>query len=220
MRRLIIYFPVSSLVTLFANILQNPQDTRARADVRLMSLVVQFLSMLSSDENTAVRRMLGICAEFERIANVVIERAEKETHSRRKRKNDDDSRGKTAPPAAVTPTAPRPAPVAAVTPSGVFSPGPNVDLNFTPMVDGFGGNGEVTWMSDFSSAEGPSLMTPTSGMTPGFGETLAANLGDDNATNLGVFQQIQQPFVPPDLWQMLEWDWGEMAGAGSDPVRP
>ncbi|KAK3065863.1 hypothetical protein LTS18_002300, partial [Coniosporium uncinatum] len=43
---LILYYPVSSLVTLFANILQNPQDGRARADLKLMNLVVNFLSML------------------------------------------------------------------------------------------------------------------------------------------------------------------------------
>jgi len=44
--RLILYFPVSALVTLFANILQNPQDARARSDLKLMSSVVSFLTML------------------------------------------------------------------------------------------------------------------------------------------------------------------------------
>ncbi|KLJ11001.1 hypothetical protein EMPG_13710 [Blastomyces silverae] len=94
---LILYFPISALVTLFANILQNPQDARARSDVKLMGLVVNFLSMLVADEsNGNVRRMLGVCSEFERIAKVVLERAEKETQSKRKRRaggdedNDDD----------------------------------------------------------------------------------------------------------------------------------
>src|ERR1700712_1102578 len=49
---LILYFPVSALVTLFANILQNPQDTRARADIKLMDLVVSFLSNVAHDEGT------------------------------------------------------------------------------------------------------------------------------------------------------------------------
>jgi hypothetical protein len=89
--RLIVYYPVSALVTLFANILQNPNDTRARSDIKLMNLVVNFLSMLTSDEeNGSVRRMLGICAEFERIAKVVLDRADKESSSRRKRKTHDD----------------------------------------------------------------------------------------------------------------------------------
>ncbi len=65
--RLILYFPVSSLVTLFANILQNPQDARARSDVRLMNQVVNFLSILSVvDEqggSGGVKRMLGVCAD-------------------------------------------------------------------------------------------------------------------------------------------------------------
>jgi hypothetical protein len=89
--RLIVYYPVSALVTLFANILQNPHDIRARSDIKLMNLVVSFLSMLTSDEeNGSVRRMLGICAEFERIAKVVLDRSDKESSSRRKRKTHDD----------------------------------------------------------------------------------------------------------------------------------
>ncbi|KAF4307764.1 hypothetical protein GTA08_BOTSDO03406 [Botryosphaeria dothidea] len=88
---LILYYPVSSLVTLFANILQNPQDTRARSDLKLMNLVVNFLSTLCSDEeNGSVRRMLSICSEFERIARVVLEKADKESSSKRKRRQQED----------------------------------------------------------------------------------------------------------------------------------
>ena len=87
---LILYFPVSSLVTLFGNVLQNPLDPRARSDTRLMSLVVTFLSMLGQEaESGGVHRMLGVCSEFERIAKVVIDKAEKEHANRRKRKNQD-----------------------------------------------------------------------------------------------------------------------------------
>ena len=47
--------------------------------------------MLSvEEENNGVRRMLGVCSEFERIANVILERAEREVSSRRKRKGMDD----------------------------------------------------------------------------------------------------------------------------------
>ncbi|KAK7531764.1 fungal-specific transcription factor domain-containing protein [Phyllosticta citribraziliensis] len=91
---LIIYYPVSSLVTLFANILQNPQDTRARSDLKLMNLVVTFLSALVTDEgNGSTHRMLSICAEFERIARVVLEKADKESTSRRKKRQQEDDRG-------------------------------------------------------------------------------------------------------------------------------
>ncbi|KAG5989641.1 hypothetical protein E4U52_005393 [Claviceps spartinae] len=88
---LILYFPVSALMTLFGNILQNPLDPRAKSDTRLMDLVVTFLSMLGQEaEQGGVHRMLGICSEFCRISKVVIERAEKEQQSsRRKRKTVD-----------------------------------------------------------------------------------------------------------------------------------
>ncbi|KAK4552529.1 hypothetical protein LTR86_010373 [Recurvomyces mirabilis] len=83
---LILYYPVSALVTLFANILQNPQDARARSDLKLMSSVVSFLTMLERDVNEAngnVRRMLSVCAEFERIARVVLDKAERDLRSGR-----------------------------------------------------------------------------------------------------------------------------------------
>jgi len=87
---MVLYFPVSALVTLFGNILQNPLDPRARSDTRLMNVVVTFLSMLGHEAETGgVHRMLGVCSEFERIAKVVIDKVEKEHSSRRKRKIND-----------------------------------------------------------------------------------------------------------------------------------
>jgi hypothetical protein len=89
---MILYFPVSALVTLFGNILDNPLDPRAKSDTRLMNLVVVFLSMLGQEaEQGGVHRMLGICSEFERVAKAVIEKAEKDHAQRRKRKNQDVS---------------------------------------------------------------------------------------------------------------------------------
>jgi hypothetical protein len=89
-----LYYPVSALVTLFANILQNPQDSRARSDLKLMTHVVTFLSQLcAGDENSSVRRMLSVCSEFERIAKIVLDKADKETHSRRKRKQQESKDG-------------------------------------------------------------------------------------------------------------------------------
>ncbi|GAB7357999.1 hypothetical protein MBLNU230_g0165t1 [Neophaeotheca triangularis] len=82
---LIIYYPVSALVTLFANILQNPQDARARSDLKLMSSVVAFLRMIVNDateSNSSVGRMLSVCSEFERIARVVLDKAERDLKGR------------------------------------------------------------------------------------------------------------------------------------------
>ncbi|KAK4168980.1 6c6d08f8-8b27-48d1-a5e9-ee3a8a61eadc [Cladorrhinum sp. PSN259] len=87
---MVLYFPVSALVTLFGNILQNPLDPRARSDTKLMNVVVNFLSMLGVEAETGgVHRMLGVCSEFERIAKVVIDKTEKDHASRKKRKNYD-----------------------------------------------------------------------------------------------------------------------------------
>jgi hypothetical protein len=87
---LVIYFPVTALVTLFANILQNPQDTRSRSDHKLMKLVVNFLNMLNDEQGSgSVKRMCSVCAEFERIAAIVLDKADREHASRRKRKQGD-----------------------------------------------------------------------------------------------------------------------------------
>lgn len=57
-----------------------------------MNLVVNFLSMLGQEAETGgVHRMLGVCSEFERIAKVVIDKAEKDNTLRRKRKGPDPS---------------------------------------------------------------------------------------------------------------------------------
>lgn len=85
---------MSALVTLFANILQNPTDSRARTDLKLMNHVVTFLSGLcSDDENSSVKRMLNVCSEFERIAKIVLDKSDKEAHSRRKRKQQEAKDG-------------------------------------------------------------------------------------------------------------------------------
>ncbi|KAI1819051.1 N-terminal binuclear Zn cluster-containing protein [Xylaria intraflava] len=116
-----LYFPVTALVTLFGNILQNPNDPRARSDTRLMSLVVTFLSTLGQEAETGgVHRMLGVCSEFERIARVVIDRAEKESMTRKKRKPADLSKDN-AGPALVPTTTPRPSSSSATSIPNMYS---------------------------------------------------------------------------------------------------
>jgi len=91
------YYPVSALVTLFANILQNPQDPRARSDLRLMNAVVEFLQTVQKEDESenakqnspSIQRMLTVCGEFHRISQLVLDRAEKESMTRRKRKNEE-----------------------------------------------------------------------------------------------------------------------------------
>ncbi|KAH8794799.1 fungal-specific transcription factor domain-containing protein [Hyaloscypha finlandica] len=217
---LILYFPVSALVTLFGNILQNPQDPRARSDVRLMNLVVSFLSMLvTEEENGGVKRMLGVCSEFERIAKVVLDKADKDSSSRRKRKNNEEQVGKAKGPSGASGPPPHtPMQQNAQTPSmaSVFSPGLNNPMNpqssySTPMPNE--SPGAQNWTADF--VNGSEYMTPNNGggMTP-FADVQGYANGNEIGSPLNI-NSFQQPFVPQDLWQMpmtLEWDWADMTG--------
>jgi hypothetical protein len=157
---MVLYYPVSALVTLFANILQNPQDTRARSDLKLMNLVVEFLSMLSASEGSgAIRHMLQICSEFERISKVVLDKSDRESHSRRKRKQQQsdasDSQlnvtGPLTPPSqghAAIPSQPGNIP-------NVFSPPPALFMNATP-----------TGFPDLSGGGAPMLSASAGGSPP------------------------------------------------------
>lgn len=193
-----------------------------------MNLVVNFLSMLASEEeNGAVKRMLGVCAEFERIAKVVLDKADRETNSKRKRKvvPEEEIRNVQTLQAIVTGTPPKSARTQA-------QPQPNMTASpnsFTPSVNGaansqnFGTpNGAVfTPPSDFSNgvpftpnfeADFADMLAAQNGMDPTMGQQMPNNLA--SPLNLGAFQQ---PFVPQDLWQMpmtLEWDWADMTNTG------
>lgn len=220
---MILYYPVSALVTLFANILQNPTDARTRSDIKLMDLVVNFLSMLVTDEsNGSVKRMLSVCGEFERIAKVALEKAEKEAHSRRKRKvSSSDNKAPVGHEAGVPKSHVAPSPNADTsTPppsalnnaanafnqamNGVVSPNPN---NFAPATMGDLPSGIPGFTNDFQNminagafSQGPFPDQTTSADTSNF--------------------SFQQPFVPQDLWQMpmtLEWDWADLSTSNIPP---
>ncbi|CAD0090333.1 unnamed protein product [Aureobasidium vineae] len=62
-------------------------DARARSDLKLMNSMTEFLQMLcEEDGNIHCRRMASICKEFERIARVVLDKAERDMKGRGKRK--------------------------------------------------------------------------------------------------------------------------------------
>lgn len=217
--RLILYYPVSALVTLFGNILQNPQDPRARSDVRLMNLVVNFLSMLNADEeNGGVKRMLGVCAEFERIAKVVLDKAEKEG-TRRKRKSPDEP--KTKEPAQNSAAAAQastmqngPTPMASVI-SPVMANTMNAQHGLVPTNAG-PSPGSGQWPPDFTN--GDDYMSPIGqgGMTTFSDMQSFASGMESTPTPVSLDPNaFQQPFVPQGLWQMpmtLEWDWENLSG--------
>lgn len=86
---LILYYPISAMVTLFANILQNPQDVRARGDLKLINFFVNFLQRIASEDATAsLKRHALFCNQLRRIAEIVLDRAEHEMSTGQKRKQD------------------------------------------------------------------------------------------------------------------------------------
>ncbi|KAI1981659.1 hypothetical protein LOZ51_002362 [Ophidiomyces ophidiicola] len=233
---LILYFPISALVTLFANILQNPLDARARSDVKLMNLVVNFLSKLATDEsNGSVKRMLSVCSEFERIAKVVLDRAETESQARRKRKAtaDDNSivetpneSGTDVPLSAVTPPPVMPQSTQ-TSPRFPYMAAPNNCPPPTAAMAGFpASRPEQQPMFQATTAENIPTTLPkgTTGLNQDFSGLLGGPTLNQTATLTSEqafpadplpidISAFQQPFVPQDLWQMpmtLEWDWAEM----------
>jgi hypothetical protein len=201
-------------MTLFGNILQNPQDPRARSDVRLMNLVVSFLSMLAAEEeNGGVKRMLGVCSEFERIAKVVLDKSDRDTSTRRKRKSHEEplpqiNLGAKPPPLSAT-MANKVPPMTFPTPAnGLLQEELNGfnSMNGTPPSNG-------NWLPNGGYHHSPNYVDPNSTMAdlnPDMRNYMAANV--NSPLNPNTFQQ---PFVPPDLWQMpmtLEWEWADMIG--------
>ncbi|WZH44524.1 fungal-specific transcription factor domain-containing protein [Fusarium acuminatum] len=209
---MILYFPVSALVTLFGNILQNPLDPRAKSDTRLMNIVVTFLSMLGQEaEQGGVHRMLGICAEFERIAKAIIDKAEKEQSSRRKRKNQDTTNKSSSnttipaarhPPAADSTVHRRPS-------QAQLSPPPNGDSRgsfsiSTPMNDPSPSAMSAGWPQEFP--------VPQSHQN---GDFDSMNYGDGtmHSSPQMPVSAFQQPLLPQDLFSLpmtLDWSWAEM----------
>lgn len=223
---MILYFPVSALVTLFANILQNPHDPRARADVKLMNLVVNFLTMLVTDDASgSVKRMLSVCAEFERIASVVIDKAD-EGQSRRKRKPAVDGsaedklaeqmnvRSSPFAPTATSVLRPTPPPsgMAQTTSAEPGAPGvgdsavPNGSIFSAIDIGNVYSPPAIQLPGQSEAGQFPSLMEDPSikGVPTGFGHTGAMDV-----------DMSQGPYVPPDVWQMqmlLGTGWNDMIG--------
>ncbi|KAF5660714.1 Mut3p-like transcriptional activator [Fusarium heterosporum] len=206
---MILYFPVSALVTLFGNILQNPLDPRAKSDTRLMNVVVTFLSMLGPEaEQGGVHRMLGICAEFERIAKAVIDKAEKEQSSRRKRKNQDINKSATGP-ATRHPSAAASSTVHRRPSQAQLSPPPNADSRGpysvgTPMNDPSPSAMSAGWPQEFPVPQ------PHQN-----GDFDSMNYGDGNVPSPSQvpMSAYQQPLLPQDLFSLpmtLDWSWAEM----------
>ncbi|KAI1366584.1 N-terminal binuclear Zn cluster-containing protein [Xylaria arbuscula] len=209
-----LYFPVSALVTLFGNILQNPNDPRARSDTRLMNLVVTFLSTLGQEaEVGGVHRMLGVCAEFERIARVVIDKAERDASSRKKRKPADLNRhpkdGVNY--SATSNTTPRPS-----------------SSTTTPTMNAYGGNGRhnptVAQLSPKFNGEQNRQNNASAATTPS--STSQVNGNGYSPMNTGVSATGSAPRGDASGWPSEQFDpvemgsFAELTGFGQPMASP
>jgi hypothetical protein len=226
---LILYFPVSALVTLFANILQNPQDTRARADIKLMDLVVNFLGNVAHDEGTgSINRMLTVCAEFARIAKVVIEKAEKEGSKRKRRLVPEEVmrvnqsamaqvqsqlNGRNAGSRRSSGASGSPRTGAGHLPSTASMAATNMAAHSpSTMTPNNNNNNQFFNMSSFDNEYVDMLSAP--GLSP---DLSSQQIPSTTMSPLNG-SSFQHPFVPQDLWQMpmtFEWDWAETFGQPS-----
>ena len=230
---LILYFPVSALVTIFANILQNPQDTRARADIKLMDLVVNFLSNVVADEGSgSLKRMLSICAEFARIARVVIDKAEKDGSKRKRKMMPDEAQraGQSAMAQAQAqihggrPTTPNRAQGVNQSPRSAMASvqqqprsGSPFNRSASSQPNLFDSNQAYNGSPSFDSEYIDGL---PNGMSPSMGGSQHLPSSTMSPMNMGLFQQ---PFIPQDLWQMpmtFEWDWADMANSAYPEFNP
>lgn len=224
-------------MTLFANILNNPLDPRAKSDTRLMAMVVSFLSMLGQEAETGgVHRMLGVCAEFERIGKSVIEKAEKEQSSRRKRKNNPDASKPIASTASTvhsdsatagrshphtndgaSTTRPAPLPTGSKAPDGSsLSPtnGQEQLLGYSP-IDG-SLNGVSPSMSSTNGGGGgwpQEYSMHQNGEMEQFNDLFGFS-GGESPGGLPYPAGFQPPMLPNDIFSLsmnLDWDWAELS---------
>lgn len=75
----VLHYPVSALVILFANILRNPRGACARFDLGLISSMVVFLAELklkTDVDGSAIERMYRVCARYERTARKILRGAD------------------------------------------------------------------------------------------------------------------------------------------------
>lgn len=99
--------------------------------------------------------------------------------------------------------------------------------NYGANVNGFTPSNDISWMTEFSGTDGPSMLSAPTSITPGFMDVAPQQyLNGNNSSSVNI-EAFQQPFVPQDLWQMpmtLEWDWADLTavnplGLSSDDMQ-
>ena len=199
-----------------------------------MSVVVNFLSTLVSDEsNGSIKRMLTLCAELERISKSVIDKTEKESHTKKKRKVGPEqvaaeNASQLQPdgenqPSSSSPSSRNVGMLPTSTPTSTFTSSLAATGNdmMNTFADGSAGSGpdqealnlpsNVQGLADFGQSL-PDMLNPANMANPGLSDQVPfSTMGTTSPSTAASFQQ---PFVPQDLWQIpmpLEWEWPEMS---------
>lgn len=212
-------------MTLFASILQNPQDPHARSDVKLMNQVLSFLSTLAvTEEQGGIKRMLAVCTEFERIVRVVLEKSDSES-SRRKRRGGKLHEDKDRPPVlqemaqkGISNSIPQYNNVPP--PRRSFAPALSNDANnqaFVPSLEEFSPsllNINLPFdLTSIANNQFPDMMAAVDAFNaPAPGISHLQTESPLPPSDGGTFEQ---PSVPQDLWDIpmtLEWPWADLAG--------
>lgn len=78
---LFLYFPVSALVTIFANIIRNPRSILVDDDIQLMSAVVDCLSSTKGRSRDLLTPVISFCSQLTNIANDVVQESHTDEES-------------------------------------------------------------------------------------------------------------------------------------------
>ena len=90
--RLILYYYVSGLVMLLANIIHNPEQEMARADMELVGPLLRLLDLLAENAKTEdINRIRKFCMELERRATIALGKVHIKDIARPNRKRNFDS---------------------------------------------------------------------------------------------------------------------------------
>lgn len=202
-----------------------------------MSTVVEFLQTVEQEDehrcgqqlqsSPAYDRMLSVCGEFFRISRLVLEKAEKESMTRRKRKNEESRLSQQ------------------VQQQQVHQHQKNMmdaQKNFSGISNGNANANANISTSSLSTTGTPPALSPQTNIlrqdmnaqlyadmanNPTFspGNTVAwlPDLSNPTCASTSTYpvspinqlsgDPFQQPFVPQDLWQMpmtFEWDWADV----------
>ena len=72
---MIVYYPLSSFITLFANILHNPQDPHVTSDLQLMRFVTAFLAPMVTDTSPfTIAASISLLKELGNVATRLVEK--------------------------------------------------------------------------------------------------------------------------------------------------